>query len=259
MLNLALQPVWEGIQERRWSDSQLKELNEDLAKLDFLADYESSVRGDRAIGIANIEYLRRTRNVGMFFGEGETMPLATKIELRFAPSSVYYRNELAFIRACQEWILPIINVKQHSISLEAVRLAATDIDQMRLHWTLNTVLPAMMLPAFEKCAQRYSYAQSSVDMARVACALERYRLGQGKYPESLDALAPRFIEPVPPDVIGGQPLKYHRASDGRFVLYSVGWNGTDDGGVFFLQADSKILIDYDKGDWIWTGQIMGGH
>lgn len=258
MLKLTLQPVWEGIQEHRWSDDQFKELDEDLAKLDFLADYESSVRGDRTLMIANIEYLRRTRNIGMFFGDGNTMPLATEIELRFAPSSVYYHNELVFVQACQDWILPIINVKRHSVPLEAVHLAATNIDQIRLHWSLNDALAAMLLPAFEKCAQRYGYAQSSVDMARVACALERYRLAQGKYPESLDALTPGFIESVPPDVIGGQPLKYHRTSDAQFALYSVGWNGTDDGGVVFLKANSKTFIDYDSGDWVWTGQVMGG-
>ncbi len=258
MLNLALQPVWEGIQEHRWSDGQLKELDEDLAGLDFLADYESSVRSDRTLRIATIEYLRRTRNVGMFFGDGDTMPLATEIELRFAPSSVYYQNELAFIRACQEWILPIVNVERHTVSLEAVQLASTNIDQMRLHWSLNNVLPAMMLPAFEKCAQKYAYAQSSADMARVACALERHRLTQGNYPDSLDALTPGFIRSLPPDVIGGGSLKYHRTSDGQFALYSRGFERNNDGGVVFLQANSKTLIDYDNGDWVWTGQVMGG-
>ena len=150
--------------------------------------------------------------------------------------------------------------RAHSVSLEAVQLASANIDQMRLHWSLNDALAAMLLPAYEKCAQKYGYAQSSVDMARVACALERCRLAQDKYPESLDALKPRFIESVPPDVIGGQPLKYHLTSDGQFALYSVGWNGTDDSGAVLLKANSKTLndIDYDKGDWVWTGQVKDG-
>jgi tetratricopeptide (TPR) repeat protein len=258
MLNLALQPIWEGIQEHLWSDVQLKELDQDLATLDFLADYESSVRSDEALRIATMRYLRRTRAVGMFFGDGDGMPLASEIELRFAPSSVYYDNELAFVRACQEWILPMVDGQRHSVSLEAVQLAATNIDQMRLHWSMNDVLAAMMLPSFETYAQRCRYAQSSVDMARVACALDRCRLARGQYPESLDVLAPSFIESVPLDIMGGNPLKYHRTDDGEFVLYSVGWNGMDDGGAVYLQADSKTLIDYDNGDWVWSGQVMGG-
>jgi hypothetical protein len=93
-------------------------------------------------------------------------------------------------------------------------------------------------------------------MARVACALERCRVAEGSYPETLDVLAPRFIAALPHDVIGGQPLKYHRTDEGRFALYSAGWNGVDDGGAVVLKKDSKTFIDYEKGDWVWTGQVL---
>ena len=42
ILQITLQPVWEGLAEHRWSDAQLAELDSELAKLDFLADYELS-------------------------------------------------------------------------------------------------------------------------------------------------------------------------------------------------------------------------
>ncbi len=85
----------------------------------------------------------------------------------------------------------------------------------------------------------------------MAIALERYRLARGEYPESLDALSPQFIAQVPHDVIGGQPLHYRRTSDGKFVLYSVGWNETDDGGVVVFKQGSAPSVDLDKGDWVW--------
>ena len=95
-----------------------------------------------------------------------------------------------------------------------------------------------------------------MDMARVACALERFRLAQGNYPETLDALSPQFIESLPHDVIGGQPLKYHRTDYGQFALYSIGWNGKDDGGVVVFRKNSNGYVDVDKGDWGWSGQVM---
>ena len=73
-----------------------------------------------------------------------------------------------------------------------------------------------------------------------------------------DALAPRYIESLPRDVIGGQPLKYRRTSNGQFALYSVGWNGTDDGGAVVLKEYSNTSIDLNQGDWVWTGQVMSG-
>ena len=62
MLNIALQPVWEGLQDHKWSDAQLVELDQELGKLDFLADYEFSMRSERASMLATIDYLRRTRD-----------------------------------------------------------------------------------------------------------------------------------------------------------------------------------------------------
>jgi hypothetical protein len=96
-----------------------------------------------------------------------------------------------------------------------------------------------------------------VDLARTAIALERYRFARGEYPESLDALSPQFITKLPHDVINGQPLYYRRdpaspgsgAAGGQFVLYSVGWNETDDGGQVGLTKNGNV--DVKTGDWVW--------
>jgi hypothetical protein len=105
-------------------------------------------------------------------------------------------------------------------------------------------LAAIFVPNFAKGVQTFARIQTKVEEAQIVCALERHRLAQGKYPETLDELAPQFIGKLPHDIIGGQPLKYRRTTDGQFVLYSIGWNETDDGGQF-------CSYPYDKGDWVW--------
>ena len=102
----------------------------------------------------------------------------------------------------------------------------------------------------EHSERRIVYVQELVDLARVACALERHRLALGEFPETLDALSPRFIGTIPHDIIGGQPLHYRRADNGSYVLYSVGWNGKDDGGAFEKEAEDREL-DLGNGDWVW--------
>ena len=87
-------------------------------------------------------------------------------------------------------------------------------------------------------------------MARTACVLEHYRLVNGVYPETLDALAPQFIEKLPHDVINGLPMHYRLMDDGTFLLYSVGWNEKDDKGVVALSAGGRE-VDLTKGDWVW--------
>jgi len=256
MLNFALQPVWEGLQDHQWSDAQLAELNQELAKLDFLADCEFSMRSERANSLADIEYLRRSRDVNLLFASEEPTPEYAKVAFHLIPNSVFYQNELAIARAHQEWFLPVVAVAQHNVSPTKVRLAENKIEKLGLHWSPNTLLARMLLPAPAAYAKKCACGQNLVDMARVACALERCRVAEGSYPETLDVLAPRFIAALPHDVIGGQPLKYHRTDEGRFALYSVGWNGVDDGGAVVLKKDSKTFIDYEKGDWVWTGQVL---
>jgi hypothetical protein len=52
---------------------------------------------------------------------------------------------------------------------------------------------------------------------------------------------------LPNDVITGQHYKYRCIEDGQFVLYSVGWNEKDDGGV----PGKHGLFDNQEGDWVW--------
>jgi hypothetical protein len=118
---------------------------------------------------------------------------------------------------------------------------------------LNQKLPykslaASAVPNIWKARQTTAFNQTLVNEAQIACALERYHLAHGDYPETLDALAPQFIETIPHDIIGGQSLHYRRTDDGKFLLYSVGWNETDDDGLDSLQ---KNKFDYTKGDWVW--------
>jgi hypothetical protein len=107
----------------------------------------------------------------------------------------------------------------------------------------------MLFPAMSKAAEKFAMIQSSIDLARVACALERYRLAHGEYPETLDILAPQFIAKLPHDIINGQPLHYRRTADGQFVLYSVAWDEKDDGGITVLTKSGSV--DREKGDWVW--------
>jgi hypothetical protein len=114
-------------------------------------------------------------------------------------------------------------------------------------------IAATDFPNFARALQTVGYNQTLCDEARVACGLERYKLQYSRYPESLDALVPKFIEAIPTDIIGGGPLKY-RAKDGGagFVLYSVGWNEKDDGGESGLRSDGTV--DVASGDWVWPQQ-----
>ena len=64
-----------------------------------------------------------------------------------------------------------------------------------------------------------------------------------------DVLTPEFVAAIPGELVKGEALKYRRESDGRFVRYSVGWNGTDDGGQVAISKSGGD--DLEHGDWVW--------
>jgi hypothetical protein len=76
--------------------------------------------------------------------------------------------------------------------------------------------------------------------------LERHRLATGRFPESLEALVPGIITRLPHDPLTGETYHYRRLSDAAFVLYSVGWDGKDDGG-----KPGTTPFDEKEGDWVW--------
>jgi hypothetical protein len=262
MANLTLQPVWEGLADHKWSDAQLAELEQALAALDFLADYEFAMRGERACSIAAVEHLRHTRNFRALSGgfdesssdqsaADNPMEQIAGAAFHLIPSAVFYHNEMTIAQMHQQRVFPIVDIGRRTVSPEMTRQAVTAIEEMRQHKSPNNILACLLLPEMEGCASKFGYAQSAADLARGACALERHRLAHDKYPESLNALAPQFLEKIPGDVINGEPLHYRRTDDGNFLLYSVGWNETDDGGTVVLNESSRRTVDNRKGDWVW--------
>jgi hypothetical protein len=126
--------------------------------------------------------------------------------------------------------------------LDATGFAGTSLGVVFHH----KLMSRMLLPALARVIIKSAAAQTAVNQAAIACALERYRLAKGQFPDKLDALAPQSISPLPNDLLTGEPYRDRRTDDGRFVLYSVGWDEKDDGGV-----PGKTFYDEKQGDWVW--------
>jgi len=242
---LELQPIWEGLAEHKWSDAQLAELDSELGKIDFLADYGFIMRGERAFAIKSFENQRRTREI---ISRQENGNLITN-GLIFMPSAYFYQNELAFAQLDQQWVLPLVDTNSRVISPAALQRVNDAVHAETKHYSPYRVQALMLFPAISSTVRKLAAIEMSIDLARVACSLERYRLAHGEYPETLDALAPQFIAQIPHDIINGQPLHYRRTDDGKFLLYSVGWDEKDDGGRVTLTKGGSV--DRNIGDWVW--------
>lgn len=86
-----------------------------------------------------------------------------------------------------------------------------------------------MIPDFGAMSVGAERLTQRRDAVLVAIALELYRRAHGSYPDSLEALTPKYLPGIPIDRFDGKPIKY-KLAEGRPLLYSVGVDGVDDGG-----------------------------
>lgn len=258
MVQLMLQPVWEGLAEHAWDDAQLVALDAELAKFDFVADYLLSMRSELGAQGSEMDRLRRRPaalmemgGVGNLDGHGGNPWFPGGFLARLIPTGWFYQNQLRCARTMVDYCIPLADASRGTFSADLARRGDAALAAATRFPTPYNLLQRLMLPALSKVAVKFAYAQASVGLARTAIALERCRLARGAFPESLDALAPQFLDKLPHGVIGGQPLKYRREANSLFVLYSVGWNEKDDAGVVATKKDGYGSLDLQSGDWIW--------
>jgi len=175
------------------------------------------------------------------------LPFLTVLISRLIPGGWFYQNEITTARMYQ----PLLPGTNETILVDSMRRAGNASNAESEHPSPYNMIALMVRCNLASISKRFVFAQSSLDLARTACALERYRLAHGGYPETLDVLAPQFIGQLPLDIINGQPLHYRRTDDGQFVLYSIGWNEKDDGGIVKLHEPPSVAVDLDAGDWVW--------
>ncbi len=264
--SIALQSIYEGLAKHQWTDAQLMQLEQALAESDFLKDCRFSLRSDEAGSLSTIDYYRRHRLTfaRLFYAFGyfglqptrgtwdKVMSICKMIGIYLMPNGWFYQNEVALVQA-HRWDTKMVDTQHRLVSPEAIDKAGeTDVAWRAKPWNFLARESSLAISA---TAAKTARVQVDVDLALTACALERYRLAYGKYPRLLDALAPQFIKRVPHDIFGGKPLRYRRTADGIFVLYSIGWNEKDDGGVFAYPpgetSGTPVFRGLPHGDWVW--------
>lgn len=82
---------------------------------------------------------------------------------------------------------------------------------------------------------------------RLMLALRICRDVRGAYPESLRALVPEFMAALPTDPFTPDGRFRYRRNGDSYVLYTVGYDGVDDGGKRHQEWNDQALKDYGAG------------
>jgi hypothetical protein len=248
MINVAIAGLYtdtvaEGMRRHVWQEPQIIALQKQLAEKDLTPFVSDALKTESVAVCRDFQIILPNK----IFDWNATN--SSKLWQLWSRGWTYQNMANIFIQETRS--INGFNSTNNSVSPRYFEEAGRNVDKFvaSSRWSPYKLLAAVGIPNFVRAWQTTAHNQTMVNEAQIACALERYKLANGNYPETLDALAPQFIETIPHDIIGGQPLHYRRTDDGKFLLYSVGWNETDDGGVDSSQFKSER--PFEQGDWVW--------
>ena len=272
--------IWEGIESNAWTKNDLKQIQEHLAKTDLYMDTLSGTIGERAI--LNEHFFKDPR-----FLLNEDPDLSFKEDLlneiwmnhwgiKDILDSYYVENRIKnciplgwnyralleynksidrllscfdFENKCPNMdLFPKINRELLNPCQELLKpfpWKINKVPQVAIKYFFGLGISGNHLYGIQFCCE----IQSFIGMAQISCALERFRLENGKYPDSLDELGELLPkEKLPHDWFDGKAPRM-RLTDTGYILWSIGWNFTDDGGT----RDTRIIqhLSEPQGDLIW--------
>lgn len=246
-----LELLKEGLARREFSDGQLAELEKQFDCVDFLAGYRLAIRGTDAM---NRQWSRLSTSdvddllsIGTESGKDDLTRIEILLLFRYGPSGWVYQNVLSAFQLSDQYLLPAIDARKRIVYPQ--RIAEYEKARNTTSGPFNLIPKVWLFQFLKDAPQKFALGQTEINQAALACGLERYRLAHHEYPPSLEALTPQFLKSIRHDAMNGQPLHYRRTEDGRYLIYSVGWNEKDDGGQVVLDQEGNP--DLARGDWVW--------
>jgi hypothetical protein len=277
---IAVRATWEILQSPAVTDEQLAQLQNDWANLDFIQSGENALAMERVTGRISLATWRASSSqfatdiikdqnaavtAGLAGGEESLWARASMKPKIFMWKNWWsYPDELRSLKG-YEILLNSLRMAQTNGSLaSAIDYQDNELEKLRL--------PVDDVSLFSADTDFHSMLSQSISVLRVfirhmmpaevarqtvttAIALKRYQLKHGNYPPNLDGLVPEFLSAIPPDPVDGKPLRYHPNRDGTFLLYSVGFNGKDDGGnptvEKGVEEGNMYWLNNHALDWVW--------
>ena len=261
LASLNASATWELCDSHAGTAYDFRTLQDALSRLDFRASYLYAERGEMAAGINSVEYAKSTCDPMLLsvvngLSEEHGTSLGSAL-LKIVPGGWFDGNAASLAQWQLDYaIIPMRDGGFPDLVEKQKELREILSNQKhRFFFGLNDSLALFIMPAVQSVTYKTIYAQSLVNQAAAACALERYRIEYGAYPDKLEAANRTGEKSIPPDVLTGKPMGYRKTADGRYVLWCAGFSGTDHGGKRVLDAhepqNTKFADPKYAGDWVW--------
>lgn len=235
-----------------WNDEQWLVVQTQLRELDFPGLIPASIRAERIMGVLALDRL-----VEVSGGDVNTLGVRGFAFHRLfggGMRAIAINERRLFLTAYSDLISAIETALEKSRTQPWLKCNTAPLPRSLENFEYG-IMAKMLVPALDKAFPKALKAQTHIELALVACALERYYLSNQQYPETLQELVPDYIDTSPRDPMNHEPWHYSREQELGFRLYTVGENGIDDGGEFEQKSNSKGDAQR-KDDILWSVQAV---
>ncbi len=247
----------EGLRSHVWSNTQIASLQQELRKIDFLADGQLCLRaGAIDFMVPVLESMQENADPGDLMRRvftKEKIDLGPLIRVKpgnVTPIGWYDRGKAKAVSILYQAAREGIDPDKRRASPAVTRDLKKKVEDFRRYDVADMLIKIWAGPVLNSIS-KFACGQARLDMAILACGLERYRMLHGTFPNSLEALKPYLPGDIPHDPMSGEPYRYQLRKDGTYLLYSIGWDLKDDGGLLVYRKDQPEFLDTEQGDWVW--------
>ena len=110
---------------------------------------------------------------------------------------------------------------------------------------MGKLLTTILTPAFDQVLTAEASLKSDIEMAQIAIAISIYRNEKGELPDSIQQLAPEFLEAIPVEDATGKPYTMSKTDTGTgFRVQSATWiEGAEEAGLEIMIAPSATSFE----------------
>lgn len=232
--------LWEGLQSGAWSETDLKIFIMPPPR-NSIHDFQKAMRQERSSFLNFL--LKPQKTILTFLDDSNRFQVLSL----FRPQGWVQWDQLSYAKTMSDFGIddPLLSGAKllnnnAFVSVEVSRRKISLLDHVITPYSL------LSLPALNGCGDKFIDLEVRSVQCRTACALELYRRAHRTLPQQLSDLVPTYLETIPLDIVDEQPLRYVRLNDQDYLLYSIGLNQKDEGG---LVTDQKR-----EGDLVWPSR-----
>lgn len=260
VISLAEISTWETLQAKATTAADLARLQSAWEAVLPSQPMARTLRLERAVAgpmfEEGAEMFRTVAGSGSSSGSSSGMPATPtfaeiKDNIAFAAWGVFFRY--ADERQLMENYQTLLDDLSPDQPQNWTKILATmaRIEKSQASAGMGRFFSASVIPSLKSTVERFATTETLRNLTITAIVLRRYQLDHaGALPAKLDALVPQYLAIVPRDPLNGESLRYRLTDDG-FALYSVGLDGSDDGGNANASPKRKSRSILDRLDIVW--------